>query len=176
MTWQRYLDKKMTVGEAEAVTVTDPCYDAGLGVDLHLPKGTYGCYYETSDEGDWGVRIARAAIVLDKFAQAFERGAYNKHLAGSTGVDAGLCGFFIGKPDYTSAAWDAFCNRLRRIDEWSCKYTGKTYRDVYHTEEGFFTSSGYGDGEYSVFLLARSDKPIGAMVVFIGDEYEDDDE
>lgn len=51
---------------------------------------------------------------------------------GSIGVDAGLAGFFHNKPDYSDEAWSKFCDRIRHGDAWL-------------TEDGFYSSSGYGD-------------------------------
>lgn len=175
MWWSKYLDKVINVAEGEAVTVTDPCYDVGGGLTLNLPTGRYECFYDLSDEGDWGVRVARAAI-YKQGCRGIQFDSYEKFIAGSAGVDAGLCGFFVNKPDYSDDAWSEFCDRLRKIDEEYCKQTGKHYKEVYHTDEGFFTASGYGDGEYNVYLLTEGSVPVGAMIVFIGDDYEDEDD
>ena len=61
---------------------------------------------------------------------------------GSIGVDAGLAGFFHNKPDYTDGEWAAFCDRVRHGDVWL-------------TKDGFYSSSGYGDGCYGVYAYKQ---------------------
>ena len=62
---------------------------------------------------------------------------------GSIGVDAGLAGFFHNKPDYTDDEWAAFCDRVSHGDAWLIK-------------DGFYSTSGYGDGCYGVYGLQLS--------------------
>ena len=63
---------------------------------------------------------------------------------GIIGVDAGLAGFFTDKPDYSDEQWMELCNNLGTEDVWI-------------RPEGFFSSSGYGDGSYPV-LAAKDPK------------------
>lgn len=70
---------------------------------------------------------------------------------GSIGVDAGLAGFFHNKPDYSDEAWSKFCDRIRHGDAWL-------------TEDGFYSSSGYGDGCYGVYAY-KQDGEITALEV-----------
>lgn len=177
LTWLKYTEKTMTVKDGQTVTVTDPCYDADTpSAYLHLPAGEYECYYDLIDEGCWGIRVAQCAL-LKKGASDYFLDDGDRECAGSTCVDAGLAGFFIDKPDYNDAEWDVFCENLRRADaEWE-KISGRKYKEVYHTPEGFFTCSGYGDGEYAVYLLKGfRDEVIGAKLVFIWDEEDEEDE
>ena len=71
--------------------------------------------------------------------------------SGSIGVDAGLAGFFHNKPDYSDEAWSKFCDRIRHGDAWL-------------TEDGFYSSSGYGDGCYGVYAY-KQDGEITALEV-----------
>ena len=177
LTWLIYPEKTMTVKEGQIVTVTDPCYDADTpSAYLHLPAGEYNCYYDIIDEGSWGMRIAHCALLKKGASDYFLDEGFTEY-AGSTGVDAGLAGFFIDKPDYDDKAWDEFCANLRKADaEWK-EISGRSYKEVYHIPEGFFTCSGYGDGEYAVYLLKGfKDDVIGAKLVFIEDEYDEDEE
>ena len=68
---------------------------------------------------------------------------------GSIGVDAGLAGFFHNKPDYSDEEWGRFCDRVRNGDAWL-------------TEDGFYSSSGYGDGCYGVYAY-KQDGAITAL-------------
>ena len=62
---------------------------------------------------------------------------------GSIGVDAGLAGFFMNKPDYTDEQWTEFCESIREGDAWI-------------KDEGFFSSSGNGDGCYGVYAYKQN--------------------
>ena len=73
---------------------------------------------------------------------------------GSIGVDAGLAGFFNNKPDYNDAQWHAFCEQILNGNAWI-------------TEDGFFTSSGYGDGSYPVKAFKLNGKIIALEIQFI---------
>lgn len=168
MTWNFYSDKVMNVKREVAVTVTDPCYDKGSGLNIHLPTGEYACFYDESDEGCWGVRIARSAILRTGISPSSLNWLSREHI-GSVGVDAGLCGYFINKPDYDDRAWQGFCNYLEEAD--------RLYGiSAYHTPEGFFTSSGYGDGEYGVYLIKDGEKVVGLEIVFIEPPEDEEDE
>lgn len=68
---------------------------------------------------------------------------------GSIGVDAGLAGFFHNKPDYSDEEWGRFCDRVRNGDAWLIK-------------DGFYSSSGYGDGCYGVYAY-KQDGAITAL-------------
>lgn len=73
---------------------------------------------------------------------------------GSIGVDAGLAGFFHSKPDYDYEAWNAFCDRIRHGDAWI-------------TEDGFYSSSGYGDGGYGVYAQEQNGEIVALEIRFI---------
>lgn len=161
--FELYSGKTIVVKDGDKVTITDPCYDRDSkgGLNVKLPAGEYACFYDEQDEGCWGKRIARAAIVRkDKSAYI---DVLDTKWKGTVGVDAGLCGFFVNKPDYDDDAWDKFCDDLEEIDKGGCK-------NIYHTDEGFFTSSGYGDGTYTVRILMDREEKVGLMVTFIEED------
>lgn len=167
MAWEQYLEKTLVINKGDRVTVTDPCYDKSSGLELCLPVGEYDCYYDMQDEGEWGQRIAKC-LIIRKGCRFYDLDDVCHHYAGSVGVDAGLCGFFVNKPDYDDKAWEDFCNFLEKEDK-------ERGINAYHTDEGFFTSSGYGDGEYDVSILDVNGE-VGAMITFIEDESDEDDE
>lgn len=73
---------------------------------------------------------------------------------GSIGVDAGLAGFFHNKPDYTDDEWTAFCDRVRHGDAWLIK-------------DGFYSSSGYGDGCYGVYAYEQGGEITAIEIRFL---------
>ena len=69
-------------------------------------------------------------------------------------MDAGLAGFFYNKPDYDDDAWQEFCNRIRNGDVWM-------------TEDGFYSSSGYGDGCYGVYAEVQNEEIVALEIRFL---------
>lgn len=153
---------------AESVIVTDPCYNSDVQCREIVPMlpGAYICVAHFSDDGDWGIRVAKIGIYRStQVLEEMMEGMYFR--IGSIGVDAGLAGFFEKKPDFTDEQWHDFCNDIRSGDAWIID--GELVR-------GFFSSSGFGDGSYSVMAHACPGKQCcdGLEIVFI--DGEDDDE
>ena len=73
---------------------------------------------------------------------------------GFIGVDAGLAGFFIDKPGYTSEQWADFCDSIKNGDVWL-------------TDDGFFSQSGYGDGVYVVYACERNGLIVALEIRFL---------
>lgn len=68
------------------------------------------------------------------------------------GVDSGLAGFFVNKPDYSDEQWNEICQQITKGFAWM-------------RPEGVFSQSGYGDGEYSVYGYRDSDGKITALEI-----------
>lgn len=160
------------VPEGKEVEVTDPGYDKDTWcrTSVSLPPGIYTPF---ADECDG--RIAASGIVReDKFCDA--ESLFFKP-AGEVGVDAGLMGFFIDKPDFSDDEWRALCDKMQEADE---KAGG--IAQEYEFPGGFATSTGWGDGCYPVFLITDSHgEACGVMVVYMDcytdvDDIEDDEE
>lgn len=73
---------------------------------------------------------------------------------GSIGVDAGLAGFFMNKPDYTDEQWTELCEATRNGDAWI-------------KDEGFFSSSGDGDGCYPVYAYKQNGEITALEIRFV---------
>ena len=128
---------KKTYGVKEfpdKIDITDPCYDRNVWCRINnfrISAGEYECYIETKKTKYGGERVSKIGIVKEP-AERFE-------IIGSIGVDAGLAGFFIDKPDYSESEWAELCYKIGdREFAWMF-------------DEGFFSCSGYGDGEYDVY-------------------------
>ena len=141
------------------VDVTDPCYDKDVWCRATLQDivpGKYKCEAIIADEGKWGKRVSKARIVLDdgsdlaKIAKKrAERARQYEHVA-NIGVDAGLAGFFANKPDFDDDQWDELCEWMFEGDISEKNYYIKRFDN---NTDGFWTSSGYGDGSYDVFAI-----------------------
>jgi hypothetical protein len=85
---------------------------------------------------------------------------------GTIGVDAGLC--WVGDPCYVMGkdsshgpkTWKEFCdkNQPARDDPWAPQ-------QPLGPRVGFAISAGYGDGEYSVYVVRGADGRIKAVKV-----------
>lgn len=132
------------------IDITDPCYDRNVWCRMNgvnIKEGDYTCrIWKHSEKMKFNgkaytdTRVGIIGIYLDDRIpkdKDFEK-------IGIICVDAGLAGFFTDKPDYTDEQWMELCNNLGTEDVWI-------------RPEGFFSSSGYGDGSYPV-LAAKDPK------------------
>lgn len=140
------------------IDITDPCYnkDAWCRMTATVKDGEYECrvWRKTKKfQGNNGgihedTRVGIIGIYLDGFIP-YQR---SMEEIGNIGVDAGLAGFFMDKPDYTDEQWDEICTNCDKGDAWIRK-------------EGFFSSSGYGDGFYPVYAYKNENGEITALEI-----------
>ena len=141
------------------VNVTDPCYDKDevYRMDVNVKEGLYDCniwHHKEEVKMDDGytytdVRVGVIGIYLDGKIP----NVHNMEYIGTIGVDAGLAGFFIDKPDYNGYEWYQFCEDIR------CK------EDAWLKEVGFFSESGYGDGGYPVYAAYDKENNVVALEI-----------
>ena len=152
--------------DSTPVTATDPCYNKGTWCtveNIEIPEGEYRCCICTSNHW-YNDAKTKKRIYYDRVSRNFvlndsvnirEYPRLKRECIGEAGVDAGLCGFFQNKPDYDDDGWDAFCGKI------DC-------RDYLITDDGFCSSSGYGDGCYPVYKLLDADgNVVGLELQFI---------
>lgn len=150
---------KITDGLIDA---TDPCYDhdtRSYRVDnIKICNGDYKCYavYDKREPS----RVARCRIVLDdeETIRKVEKGMSWRKYSPDVGVDSGIAGFFVNKPDFDDE-WYDFCNNL----------DNNGYKLIYENNKknscGFCTESGYGDGLYDVWAIRNSKRKITALEI-----------
>ena len=166
------------------VDITDPCYDKDTRCRINNIKvklGTYRCRYwmgaeleekdieetkslakEFNRDEEEMLEMERRdiqgrcfVIEIQLKGRAFQLNSPQWEEIGRIGVDAGLAGFFWNKPDFTDEKWSAFCDSLD-FD-----------KSVWLREEmGFFCSSGYGDGYYSVYAIKEKGEIIALKICF----------
>lgn len=159
---------------SEEVDVTDPCYDKDVWcrTKVKIHPGTYECYADFADFNLWGNRCMRCYIVNNAPAlkeKALKGLKKSRRFKGSIGVDAGMAGFFDDKPDFDDSEWSTFCDYTFAEEE-----KGKqTFIRQFETGDGFWTTSGFGDGGYDVYTASYGDKAIGVMIEFIPENEED---
>lgn len=138
-----------------AIDISDPSYDEDVWCRINnfpISTGTYECYTWTASDketGGWGKRIARIGIRIPGYsADKYER-------KGMIGVDSGLAGFFN-------------CDTRKAFDEVLNGHNST--KDVFLLDDAFFSSSGYGDGGYDVYVGYRNDLVTEVYIEFIGDD------
>lgn len=160
-----YIETKQAKGMLNLVDglvdITDPCYDEDAYCrenNVKVKPGMYNCHagicVKSSDEFEKG-RCFFATIVHEDYKYTDIPVRSWKKLC-DIGVDAGLAGFFSHKPDFNDDVWNVFCNKI---------YKG-TYWLMHDLCEGFFTSSGYGDGYYPVYAYYRKNEIVALQIRF----------
>ena len=143
-----------------SVDVTDPCYNRDVWCRMNgvkIKEGEYTClvWYHTDKGTDNGKPYAYKVVgIIGIYLDGRIPVQKAMKEIGSIGVDAGLAGFFHNKPDYDDDAWSAFCDRIRNGDAWI-------------TEDGFYSSSGYGDGCYGVYAQEQNGEIVALEIRFI---------
>lgn len=141
------------------VDITDPCYKKGTWcrTEAQVKAGEYECHiWKHTEKYEWNgkevkdVRVGVIGIYLYGIIPPQRSMEY----VGDIGVDAGLAGFFMNKPDYNDDEWDEFCDSIRDGHAWI-------------KDEGFFSSSGYGDGIYPVYASKADNEIVALEIRFI---------
>ena len=141
------------------VDIADPCYSKGVWCRMtaEVKSGEYDCriwrhatkgIYNGREYND--VRVGKIGIYLNGIVPNVKLMAP----IGIIGVDAGLAGFFMNKPDYNDEEWDNFCLSIRGGDAWI-------------KDEGFFSNSGYGDGRYPVYAYKIDNEIVALEIRFL---------
>lgn len=141
------------------IDITDPCYDRDVWCRMTAPvkSGMYECriWLETEKYELGGREYAYKTVrIIGIYLDGFIPPQKQMEEIGAIGVDAGLAGFFMNKPDYNDEQWKSFCDSIRDGDAWI-------------KEEGFFSSSGNGDGEYSVYAYKENGEIIALEIRFL---------
>lgn len=148
------------------IDVTDPCYDQDVWcrASLDIEPGEYEYQAIIRNCGDWGNRVASLKLFKPNASGVVAR---TLKVAATIGVDAGLAGFFENKPDYTDEQWSAICDFLF-TEEKRGPTVEKACLDNPFACEGICVASGYGDGEYNVYVLVDgNNNPCGYEIKFI---------
>lgn len=135
------------------VVFGDPCYPTNPVYPAR--KGEWTAHVVTSDEGSWGNRVKKVVVHHVDFNPADPK---IRVLEEGFSVDSGQAGVF----DCDSYGGDAFYDMC-------CKET-LSKRGWGYLDEGFVTSSGYGDGWYEAEIQTLGGKAVCVELTFIGDE------
>ncbi|MDD4509350.1 MAG: hypothetical protein PHY23_00295 [Oscillospiraceae bacterium] len=144
-----------------SVDITDPGYSKDTWCrmnDVKIRDGNYTCviwqHTDKCKHADGTQYSYKLVGIIGIYLNGSIPHEKRMEKIGSIGVDAGLAGFFHNKPDYDDKAWDIFCEQLAN-------------RNVWLTEEGFYSSSGYGDGCYGVFAHKQNNEIVAIEIRFL---------
>lgn len=159
---------KKTIGTYNfqgCVDITDPMYNHTVWCRLNhiaIKHGDYNCVIEEKDEGEFGRCVSKIGIYHVGGPSPDPTTIEN---IGFIGVDSGMAGFFHDKKDLvTDEDFDDFDAAVER------KVKGKR-PNAWMLYDGFFSSSGFGDGEYDVYAYHDANGEINALEIeFIGDD------
>lgn len=160
----------------EMIVVGDPCYrNNSSSVGKFIAKnGRYNVYVIMSDEGGWGVRVAKLIAIHeddDHVGNNKEWVCYDFFL----GVDSGTFGIFDNEYHYDNH----YDDQLDR--EWyeRCVIEGLTKETQYavYDDSCVISESGYGDGVYFADIMFDNDNDTticGVAVTFINEDEDED--
>lgn len=163
------------------VVVSDPCYTIPTWCQIILRDvlpGEYVVHSKKHDCGDWGVRQSMLMVIHDQ--HEFDDLKW-KEAPGTVGVDSGQAGIFsmetyrndevaerIGDGDYgpfplqrfeAGDIWyEKMCSRTLGSERWGM-YDG-----------GVVSSSGFGDGSYTLYIAKKNRKIVGMCIDFCVEE------
>lgn len=144
------------------IDATDPRsnnLNTGRVNDIKICNGDYECYavYETREPN----HVARCRLVLDdkKTMKKVQKDMFWREYSPNVGVDSGIAGFFVNKPDFDDEEWNKFCDDF---DDNSHKFI---YENSSGNSFGFCTESGYGNGIYSVGAIRNDEGEITALEI-----------
>lgn len=156
------------------IDITDPCYESWVWcreTKTDILNGEYNATAIVYDEGVWGKRIGELEIEHDSYKN---KSLVWKNEGIVVGVDAGVCGFFDGKPNYTDDEWQDICEWFKHeSDNFERPNMSVVDPSTPFKCYGVVTSSGYGDGSYECFVKRESNGYIvGLKLVYINKVYE----
>jgi len=176
------------------VVVSDPCYTIPTwcqGIVSGVKSGMYDTYVKRHDCGDWGIRSSMI-LVIHEDHQGDD--LVWKEYPATIGVDSGQCGIFsresyrddsiterIGLGDgdisfFGETPWKEMTEACEEEqgERWYISMCSRTLGDkrygVY--DEGVVSSSGFGDGSYTLYVAKKRGKIIAMCVDFAVEEDE----
>lgn len=183
------------------VVVSDPCYDIPTWCQAIITGVLPGKYLaevtETDGTDGWGVRIATLAATHVDYVDRIGFIEWEESSA-DIGVDSGQCGIFdfehyrnddssetYGLPliwggkngDDSGDLWyERMCSLTLGTEDG-----GVSNDDWGVTPDGAVSSSGYGDGSYTLMIGKIEDDIVAFEIIYVGteedeDEWEDDGE
>ena len=130
-----------TITLGNAVRISDPCYDIDTwcaGTLENVLAGIYQCFFQRSNEGDWGIRIANIEVRHKDYLDVEPTELQDIDV----GVDSGQCGIY-DLPYLIEARKDQDGE-----DEWYDRVCDATYKVIENPEYHPFKSSSFWKPEF----------------------------
>lgn len=160
------ISKVGTIELGSQVTISDPCYEVGTWCAISLDcvlEGTYDCFIKKCNYNSWGSRVKEMTIVHKNYQNLVMERDYE--LMGNVGVDSGTMS--ITDTNY----YEETHNEDEESENWyNMEVCEKTCDNEYNIVGGrcFISTSGIGDGTYSVYGAFDSEDRLYALkVVFL---------
>ncbi len=143
----------MYIDDTDVVMVTDPCYcrlDRNTSEQKELEPGLYRLIIDFDNEG-----VASATLIHQKYMNM--ENELSEEYEDSIGVDSGMAGFFINKPDFNDSIehWKEFLEKY--VDDkgpyYGCRW-------------GLFTNTYDGDGQYKLYALWNGNHKVGLKIYY----------
>jgi hypothetical protein len=156
---------------SEKVVISDPCYDRDVWCmmnDVSVVPGEYNAYALKNDEGDFGERVASILCFHnDYFNTLFDAMEEKWNEIDSIGVDSGQAGIFDDSIYPASEEEGGEHDNPKSFYGECCEITlGEQQCGILKSKKGFVSSSGYGDGVYTVSAIIKDEKRVAIMVDF----------
>jgi len=158
--------------------ISDPCYRTNIwcAENVKLKPGTYHCFADIYDCGDWGTRIGKLYIKHESVKTYSKEDFLVLELVSFVGVDSGQCGIF--DKEY----YEKYHNRETKEGDslntfWYdkvCKITLEKPMAGTVDGKGVVSESGYGDGSYDVWKASYKNEWVYLEITYIEDEPEDE--
>jgi len=159
-----YLIGSFLLGKGEDLMVCDPCYGDGDKQIHKVKPGRWHAFTRvTEDTGGWGRRNASLTAIHE--SESYPCPGIDFPL-GEVGVDSGQMGIYAHK------GWE---EKIPSEDDYDkvCETTLSTPISAGMVDYGVTSSSGYGDGGYSLFGKTDSKGKIVALEVVFIEEKDD---
>ena len=154
------------------IAVGDPCYAHLLSFEQFSAKnGKYNAYVVMSDEGRWGMRVAKLIAIHEDD----DNGANTKKWEPCDfylGVDSGTMGIFDNEYHY-----DHHYNEVLDDDWYERVVINMEGRFGIYDNSCIISESGFGDGSYDVDVIFDNDDGVticAVAVIFIEEDDEDE--
>lgn len=145
----------MYIDDTDIVMVTDPGYDRGewyTSEQRLMEPGIYRLVVDLESK-----RVRSSTLINEEYMG--DLGDYADEYEDYIGVDAGLAGFFLNKPNFDEQEdWVRFLEKYVWSDE---------ERPYYKCDWGLFTRTYDGDGSYKLYSIWDENKKIGLRLDFI---------
>ncbi len=147
-------DYSMYIDDTDTVMVTDPCYcrsDWNTSEQRELESGLYRLIVDFDNN-----RVKAATLIHQEYMDMVDE--LSEEYEDSIGVDAGMAGFFMNKPDFNDS-----------MDHWR-EFLEEYVNDrgpYYRCRWGLFTDTYDGDGQYELYALWDGNYKVGLKIYYV---------